>query len=252
MVVVATANNDKTRKPGVVRIQSASGSSFQVRVDTTDGVSTLANVTVHYLVVEEGVYTVAQHGIKMEAVRFNSAVTDRYGSWVGTARSYRNSYTAPVVLGQVMTYNDPDFSYFWACGSRSSNPPSRTALKVGKSVGEDPDTTRADEVIGYIVVEAGSGVMGATRFVAGVGADTVRGVGDVPPYSYALKGLATASKAIAGQTGMDAVEGGWGILYGLSPVSPTSLKLAIDEDNAKPGDTERKHMTEQVAYIVFE
>ena len=40
------------------------------------------------------------------------------------------------------------------------------------------------------------------------------------------------------------------ILYGASPVSASTLSLAYDEDQAK--DSERRHTTEQVAYIVFE
>jgi hypothetical protein len=39
-------------------------------------------------------------------------------------------------------------------------------------------------------------------------------------------------------------------LYGSNPLSATTLFLAIDEDQI--GDVERKHTTEQVAYIVFE
>lgn len=92
--------------PGVVRIRNATNSSFEIRVDNTDGLSAISNVTVHYLVVEAGVYTVAQHGVKLEAVKHTSTVTDQNNSWVGQNRAYSSRYTSPVVVGQVMTYND--------------------------------------------------------------------------------------------------------------------------------------------------
>ena len=169
---------------------------------------------VHYLVAEQGVYTLAEHGVKMEAVTFTSTVTDRYRSWSGQLRSYQNSYSKPVVLGQVMTYNDPDWSAFWCRGSKSSAPPNGT-LRVGKHVGQDPDTTRANETIGYVVIETGSGTV-----------------------------------AVATQAAMDGTEGSWAVLYGASPLAATSLKLAAVEDQA--GDSERNHTAEQVGYIVFE
>jgi hypothetical protein len=46
------------------------------------------------------------------------------------------------------------------------------------------------------------------------------------------------------------VNGGWPILYGVNPISSTMLSLAIDEDQFK--DTERKHTTEQAAFIVLQ
>jgi PKD repeat protein len=250
MVVVASANYDKTLPPLVVRIQNAAGSSFDLRVDRADNSTTpVTGVDVHYMVVEEGVYNEAQHGVKMEAVKFLSTRTDENSSWVGENRAYQNAYNSPVVVGQVMTYNDPDFSAFWATGSSRSTPPSATYLYVGKHVAEDPDNTRADEVIGYVVLEAGNGDISGWGYEAGVGTDTVKGVGNTPPYFYALHGLQTASAAVVSSAAMDGSEGGWPVLYGAGAVTGSQLNLGIDEDNVY--DSERGHTTEQVAYIVF-
>jgi hypothetical protein len=92
---------------------------------------------------------------------------------------------------------------FWARGSSRSNPPSNTALWVGKHVGEDPDNTHANETVGYIGIEAGSGVIGTRDYPPGLGADAVRRVGNAPPYNYTLSGLTTASTAIVSQAAMD-------------------------------------------------
>ena len=249
-VVVAVANYDNTSDPAVVRIQNASGSSFDVRVDAAGGTAP-SGLDVHYMVVEEGVYTVATDGVKMEAVKYNSTVTDENNSWVGQPQTYSNSYTSPVVLGQVMTYADAGFSTFWCYdGSSKGNPPSATSISTGKSVAEDTDTTRENETVGYIVIEAGSGTMAGTDYVAALGADGVAGVTNSPPYTYSISGLSEASVGIASLSAMDGGNGGWALLYGSNPVTASAINIAIDEDVI--GDTERSHTTEQVAYIVFE
>ena len=113
-------------------------------------------------------------------VRVESIVTDGAGSWIGEEQSYRNAYASPVVVGQVMSANDPAFSVFWARGADSNAPPSSDALFVGKHVGEDPNPMRSPETIGYIVIEEGKGSIGALEYLAGVGADAVMGMDDGP------------------------------------------------------------------------
>ena len=250
MVVVCTPGYDSASVALVPRLQNATGGSFDLRVDQTDGLTDpVAGVDVHCLVVEEGVYTVAEHGVAMEAVRYTSSVTDHNQSWVGENRTYAGSYTSPVVVGQVMTFADADFSVFWARGSSRRAPPSTSALWVGKNVGEDPDRVRADEIVGYVVIESGTGAIDGVPYAAGLGADSVRGVGNGPPYVYALAGPAAPTHAVLSQSAMDGANGGWPVLYGPTPVRPGTLHLAIDEDQAR--DSERRHTTEQVAYIVF-
>jgi len=220
-------------------------------VDRTDGsTAAVGGVNVHYAVVEEGVYNVAEHGVKMEAVTYTSTITDGRSSWNGQSRSYANSYSDPVVIGQVMSYNDPDFSVFWSRGSTSTSPPSSSTLRVGKHVGKDTDKSRANEQIGYVVFESGYGSIDGVSLLAGLGTDTVLGMDNNPPFTYSLSNLSSASVAVAAQAGMDGNHGGWAVLYDNQPVAATSLKLAIDEDNSI--DTERLHTTEQVAFVVFE
>jgi hypothetical protein len=251
MVVVLTPNYSDTDAPMVARLQNASGSSFEVKLDRADGLagSTADVFDVHYMVVEEGIYTEAEHGVAMEAVKFTSTVTDENNSWVGEARTYQQAYSQPVVVGQVMTNNDA-WSVFWACGSSRTAPPSASALKVGKMVGEDPNATRLDETIGYVVVESGTWTLEGESFVAGLGGDTVRGVDDAPAYTYSFAELPSITAAVATQAAMDGGNGGWAVLYGDDPVSTSTINLAIDEDQMK--DLERKHTTEQVAFIVFD
>ena len=237
MVVIATPNYTLSQTdPMVVRIKNASGNTFQVRAESAGGTETTMDV--YYMVVEEGVYE------GMEAVKYNSTITDQDNSWLGETRTYTNSYTNPVVLGQVMTYNDEGFSTFWSRGSSRSNPPNASNLRTGKHVAQDSDTSRNNETIGYIVVEAGFGTLNGISYSAGVGADKVTHAEKT--YSISQSG---AKVAIATVTAMDGSDGGWAVLSGASPVSETALKLSIDEDIIK--DSETNHTTEQVAYIVF-
>ena len=76
-------------------------------------------------------------------------------------------------------------------------------------MGEHSDTSRADEVIGYIVIESGSGSIGNLGYVAGVGAETVVGPDNGPPVTYPLSGLVSASSAVVSSAGMNGLDGGW-------------------------------------------
>jgi hypothetical protein len=250
MVVVASASYHAGNPPLVTRVRNAVGNSFEVQVQRVDkSQASISGVTVHYTVVEEGIYNQADHGVTMEAVKFVSDVTDSDSSWVGQFAGYHNSYVSPVVVGQVMTTNDPDFSVFWAHGASAADAPSSSQLYVGKHVAEDSDSTRASETIGYIVIESGLGTVGNLAFVAGVGAATVAGPDNGPPATYPIHGPEGASSAVVSSAGMIGLDGGWAVLAGDDSVSSSSLRLFAEEDQLK--DAERSHVAEHVAYLVF-
>lgn len=249
VVVCTTGIANSSATPAVVRVRNAAGSSFDVMVQNPSGTA-LSGHTVHYMVVEEGVYTSASDGVTMEAVKVTSTATAENSSWVLEAQSYQNSYSSPVVVGQVMTYNDPGWSVFWASGSSRLSPPTGSAFYAGKHVGEDSDVTRANETIGYIVIEAGSGTINGVSYTAALGTDMVRGPDNTSSgYTYTFGSVANVSTAILSAAAMDGGNGGWPVMYGSTPLTNTSLTLVFDEDQIY--DSERKHGTEQVAYIVF-
>jgi hypothetical protein len=252
-VIVATPiYNSSTLPPVVTRIQNVTPTSFELRLDRADGLSGAVSMKVGVIVVNEGVYTVAQHGVKMEAVKFNSTLTaSGTGAWNAEARAYQNTYTKPVVVGQVMSYNDSRWSAFWSRGSLATSPISPTSLNVGKHVGLDPAKTRNNETIGYIVIESGTGTIEGVRYRAAVGSDIVRGFGNsAAPYKYTLSGLTSVSTAAVSQTGMDGTEGSWAVLSGAPALTTTALKLHVAEDGFS--NSLRSHTTEQVAFIVFQ
>ena len=261
MVVVASPNYDKTDVPAVVRIRNANGNSFEFAVQqATNSASPtfVAGVDVHYTVMEEGVYDNPTDGYKLEVVKFDSTRTDENNSWVGETRSYlqQDGYTNPVVVGQVMSFNDSDWSVFWAAGGSWTSAPTSGALTVGKHVGEDSDVTRADETIGYFVIEATNNAsIEGLPIAAGVTNDFVRGTENVSSstgYQYDYGVSFNSKAAVVSNAGMDGGDGGWAVLYGDNPVDPYSSKIniAIDEDQIL--NSERKHTTEQVAYFVVD
>jgi hypothetical protein len=205
---------------------------------------------VHYVVVEEGVYD--EPGFKLEAVKYDEAQTSRKNGWGIDTVGYQQSYSSPVVVGQVMSANDENWSVFWASSGSRTSPPTSSSLNVGKHVAEDPNTTRATETIGYLVIEATQdGNIEGLPFVAGVGGDTVRGVGN-GTYQYSYDAMPNAKTAVLSSAGMDGNDGGWAVLRGNNPVPASSgtISLSIDEDQLR--DSERNHTTEQVAYFVID
>jgi len=253
MVVVATVvSPDNTQPPMVTRIDNASGSSFDLMLQRIDNLTgTVSGVQVQYMVIEEGVYTAAQHGFNVEAFKINSTLTNGRNNW-GTSQSvgYQNSYAAPVVVGQVMSYNDTRQSVFWTRGSSSTNAPNSTNLHVGKHVGEDPVTARNNETLGYIVFESGTGTLDGVTFTAGVTTDTIQGIDDPGTYTYAISGLTNPTSAVLTQAAVDGNDGGFAVLRGPTPLTASQITMNIDED--KLLDTERAHTTEQVAFVVFD
>ena len=238
--------------PVVTRITNVTPTGFDLKLDRADGQTGAVSFDVSVITVEEGVYTQAADGVSMEAVAYTSTMTSGKNAWSGELRSYQNSYTNPVVLGQVMSSNDANWSVFWSMGSSQTNPADASNIAVGKHVGEDPNTTRGNEEIGYIVVESGNGTINGVAYEAGLGSDIVRGLTDSStPYTYSLSGsLSSASAAAVSQAGMDGGDGSWGVLAGSTPFSAASLGLYLVEDTL--GDAEQGHTDEQLGYIVFE
>lgn len=248
-VIVTTPRYNAGSGPGVVRIHNVTASSFDVRIDNVG--STAFSGGLHYVVVEEGVYD--EPGFKLEAVKYSESQTSRRSGWqIDTSQGYQQSYSNPVVVGQVMSTNDSDWSVFWASSNSRTSPPSSSQLNVGKHVAEDPDTTRATETIGYLVIEATqNGTIEGLPFVAGVGSDIVRGVGNGTD-QYGYTAMPNAKTAILSSAGMDGNDGGWAVLRGSEPLPPSggTIALSIDEDQLR--DSERNHTTEQVAYFVID
>ena len=248
MIVVGTPNYDASTPPSVVRIRNAGGGSFEYFVQNVNTGAPVAGIPVNFIVVEAGVYTDAD-GIQMEAAKYESTVTDRKGSYVAENQPYAQAYANPIVVGQVMTFNDPDWSVFWSFGGGNRATPAGANLFTGKHVGEDADTTRADETVGYIVFEAGSGHINGLPVFAGQTPDAVQATGNSGGFNATIPSGDPCRYAVASQTGEAGGDGGFALLLGPNPVSAGGVNLVLDEDQLR--DNERNHTTEVVNYVTF-
>lgn len=250
-VIVTSVNYANNTAPVVTRVSNVTQTSFDVRLQNPGDLAGVAAERVHYLVVEEGVWTLPD-GRAIEAQVVSGTVTNSAGSWKGEARSYLSNYTTPVVLGQVMTENNLEWSTFWCAGGSRTIPPNALTIVAGKTVCEDSSVARAAELLGIVVIEAGTGILAGKQFNVSLGADNVLDVTRSPPYEYSLSPAfaTTPGVALVTQAAIDGGNGSWAYLYGDAALTPTVLRLAIDEDQIN--DRERRHTTEQVGYIVFQ
>ncbi|MCH2209147.1 MAG: Ig-like domain-containing protein [Lentisphaerales bacterium] len=248
MVVVTTPVTSIGLAPFCVRVENVTEISFDIKLQRLDNLGdTISDIEVTYFVANEGNYTVENDGIKFEAVRFNSTITaGKKASWNREVSSYINSYISPVVIGQVMSSNDANWSVFWSSGSKRQNPASATQLYVGKHIGEDPNITRADETLGYMVFESGSAIYNGATLQTALGADSVRGTQN-GSYNYTV--LSDAESVITTISAMDGGDGGFAVLLDSPVASGDQITLAIDEDQINDG--ERSHTTEQVSWLAI-
>jgi len=235
------------------RVQNIASSSVQVMLQVAGNLPGVSQTeTVHWLVVEEGDYD--DDDIKMEAWSYTSTTTYENGNWTGDEKSYSQSYTTPVVLGQVMTYNDSDWSTFFARSATQANPPNSSELYVGKTVKEDTDLTRNNELIGVVIIEQDNGTIDNTDYEAyqgtGNAIDRIDEGGTTDTYTFQQAFSSTPTVGIVSQTGINGGDGPHPVLYGATSLTTTTINSAIMEDEI--ADTEMGGSPEDVAYMVFE
>ncbi|MGD2109673.1 MAG: hypothetical protein PVI86_09805, partial [Phycisphaerae bacterium] len=248
-VIICSARYSNNDTPIVTRLDNVTSTSFDVRLQNPSN-GPVVTAAVSYLVVEEGVWEL--DGVKFEAQKYLSTVTDTDSSWTGQAQTYGRTYVDPVVVGQVMSSNAARWSVFWCRGSTRAVPPSPTTLFTGKTVCEDPLTARANETVGFVVFERDHTTIGTNWFEARLGAATVQGVDDSPPYEYTFDSPFPSAPdiAITSMGGMIDTDGGWAQTHGPTPTTNSRVRLSINEDQLS--DSERSHSAESVAYVVFD
>ena len=182
----------------------------------------------HCIIVEEGAHTLPD-GRQLEAHSVLSDQATGQSSTDGTgwnqstledvSASIVHTYANPVVLGQVMSFNDNRASVINVsdCTGRQNHPfrtGANDTICVGKHIGQIPDT-RIPETIGYIVAEAGSGTVNNVFYELALGADAVAGLGSNPVDSYPLATDHTV--AVLTQSSEDGGNGSWACLLYTSP-----------------------------------
>jgi hypothetical protein len=236
------------------RVRNVTPSQFEVRVQRFENSSAVTTSDVHCTVVDTGAHTLS-NGTKIEAGTVLSDGTSGSAvGWGGTTMenitsSLTSGFGSIVVLGQVMTYNDPLASVFWTnnCSGRGT-PPTSGSICVGKHIGMI-NGTRANETLGYIVLDPSTGTTNAVNYSFVIGADTIAGTANAAPYSYSVS--QDYDTATLTQAAEDGGNGGWAVLFGTDPLPSGAIQLAIEEETVA-GDSSRRHTQEQVFYAAYE
>jgi hypothetical protein len=248
MVVVASiVVLDNTGPALVTRIRNVGTNSFEIRAQMAgDESAEIVPILVHYLVVEEGVYNKEKYGVSFEAKKYYSVKTSVSNGWKFESQPFGQTYNNPVVVGQVMSYNDPKWSVFWSSldGDRTE-PANSESLSVGKHIAADEQYPyRSPEILGYLVFEEGYGTINGNYFMCSVGAQPKNsGTGNT---YYSSENLSVESAFIT-SAAMNTTEGGWPILK--KPRAGLNSIKAYFTNNQSNG--ERSLADEHVAFIVI-
>ena len=260
LISFSGANPNYDYPPAVVRIRNITSNSIDVRLQGWEDAAA-ATADVHCLIADTGAHKLPS-GTKFEAHSVLSDQTSgRYstdGAWnqallEDVSSTLINTYTNPVVLGQVISYNDNRASVFHTsdCESRQTEPFNSgfaDGICVGKHIGQIAGN-RNSETIGYLVAETGSGTANGIAYELARGGDAIAGnSGGNVGYSYLVAG--DYSIGVASQVGEDGGDGSWAVLYGADPLPVGNLVLAVDEETVN-ADTSRNHTKEIVDYWVF-
>ena len=236
--------------PRTVRIKDVTSTSFKVRVQNPSG-ETCPATTVHYIVVEEGVWSLP-NGMRLEAKKYSTNTVGENNNWAYDTRSYSQTYSGNiVVLHQVMTYNDPTWitTYVSKLNSRIDPPSSAdTGFRIALN-GAEAVNSHGTETIGYIVIEEGYGTLNGTKYEVKRTADAIQGFDNSPPYYTAFSQTFTSTPevVVSSQEEMDGGNGGWIVDH---TVNQTHCGLMVDEDQVQ--DAERSHISETAGFWVFE
>ena len=245
-VVFASISTKQRRTPLVVRVANISSEGCDVSLVSLDkNGSAVSDVKVDLVVFEEGVYTEAADGVKMEIGTVQSdQVASAWNGWEGVADevSPQQAYSNPVVIGQVQTSNSAKWTQFWAAGATVTAPPKGTdsSILIGQHIGEDPDTWReAAETIGYMIIEAGSWTFEGESLEAG----TVQSRSAITPASPAGEN----AKVVVSLNGVADDEGS---IPAHEVNADGTIKIHLQEDQLN--DKEVRHDKETVGYLIVD
>jgi|GEM_PF-2057929 len=252
---------DRTDNEAVVRIRDIGQNSMQMKIQRPKNSTDVTAGDVYCIIVEEGNHTIGGTflggGRKLEAYRIDSDDTNSKAlGWDASYMeqvTYQQSYNKPVVLGQVISYNNEAWTTFWSCnidGDRLNPPDENGGFYAGKHIGKESlPPFRKNETIGYIIGRSNEGEVNHIHYALKRGKRTIDGTrnkGD--SYDFSEYVQSHYSYGVASQNGMVGGDGGWAVLYGNDPINE-KIYLAIDEESV---ESDRWHVKERVSYWVFE
>ena len=211
---------------------------------------------VHCIIAEEGINTLPDGRVVQAITQDVSIILSRnvgdFDNADPVTTPISPAFMNPIALGAVISSNDTRASAFHGndCENGVNEPflsGPGDGICIGRHIGQQTDPGNyADETIGIIIVDEGTGTSGVFEYMIERGADLIDGVDDNGE-SYTVNG--DFDIGIATMAGEDGGDGGWAVLFGNDPLPNNRIELAIDEENA--ADDERRHTLEIVDYWVF-
>ena len=245
-VIVASYQESNNTLPASVRIRNASSTGFEIRLQNPSGAD-LSPDTIAYFAIEEGVWSI--NGIPVEARKYDTSTTgSSAGGWLYDSKTFTRSFPSdPIVLHQVMTYNDPSWiSTYVSRNNSRSNPPDANGMRVALN-GAEAAASHGTETIGWIALAMdATTTIGGTLFETYRAADTVQGH-DNGCYAFNYQNAYPSPPLVLGfQEEMDGINGGWSVTCSNSS---SQAGLHVEEDQVN--DSERWHTTEIMSFAAF-
>lgn len=249
MVVVASPIiKNATKKTVVVRISDVTNNSFNIKIQCPSNNKYNSKFDVTFIVTEEGVFENKQSDVKFEAGKVNCSFNSGKDNWKPEQISIQSNFLSPVVLGQVMTSDDPKWSNFWSGSVENYTDPAKdNSSGVGKHIGEDDRNIRnslqTTEEIGYMIFEAGYFIYNNKIFEAGSKSiDSIDN--DTKGTKCDLQYINQISNLVVSVSGMSNNDGSIPVIRNLD-----KARISIVEDQMI--DNERVHEKEQVNYLAI-
>lgn len=244
-IVVTSYFESNNTLPASTRIRNLDEDSFEIRLQHPAD-SDLNSDQITYFVIEEGKWTI--DGTNVEASSLDTSTVGYKNNWNYESITFSRALNNPVVMHQVMSYNDSNWitTYVQNLTSRSS-PPSSTGMGIALN-GAEAETSHGSETIGWVAFDSdNTGTVGTTSFETYRTSDSIQGHGN-GCYTFSYQNTySVAPLLLSTQLEMDGNDGGWPVTCSNSD---TEAGIHIEED--QESDSERNHTSEIGGFLAFE
>jgi hypothetical protein len=238
-VVIAQSPSNNESQPAVARVSNVQSNQFTIALaESSDGNTTHASEMVTYVVVEAGRHTL-DSGAELEVGLVNTAKTvgnQMSNSWESVSFSESFSET-PVILTQIQTTNGSDFLSTRYLATSSSS------FLLGLEPEELISTPGAEETVGYLAIDRGTGSWNSMKYDAGSTANAVTHA--LYDHSFATS-FATPPALLTSLATYDSGDNGHVRFDNLTEIG---VQLKVEEDTTY--DPEVNHTTEVVDYLAI-
>ena len=234
-VVIAGAMSYEGPDPAVIRVRNVNRNSFEVRIQEWDYLNQNHTAErVGYIVIESGEHKLA-NGSHLKAGRFNA---DAVSSFEAAKFDGQPFNSVPVVLSTLNSVNEND-----AVVVRLKNI-TTTGFYYRIQEQESNAKNHTTETAGYIAWEPSVGSMEGFRFEVGRTSDSVTQQFQSVPFDVSLAAPPVFLAAMQTTDGGDTAAVRW------QNKQAGGIEVKVEEEQSK--DTETRHTTEVVGYMVFE